>query len=91
LWGTQAERKRWLRERVWNRLPLLLRPMLYFFYRYFLRLGFLDGKAGLIYHFLQGLWFPFLIDVKYLELKRDPGSEKNVAVLSASKTLRHQD
>lgn len=69
--GTQSERKRWLREKVWNRLlPPLVRPFLYFIYRYFLKLGFLDGREGLIYHFLQGLWFPFLIDVHYVERKR---------------------
>lgn len=68
--GVQAERKRWIRQHIWNPLlPPLLRPFLMFFYRYIIRLGFLDGKAGFIYHFLQGLWFPFLIDVKYLELK----------------------
>jgi glycosyltransferase involved in cell wall biosynthesis len=70
--GTQAERKRWLRERVWNRLPPVARPFAYFGYRYVLRGGFLDGSAGLTYHFLQGLWFPLLIDLKYLELKRHP-------------------
>jgi glycosyltransferase involved in cell wall biosynthesis len=69
-WGSQAERKRWLRDRFWNRLPPLLRPFLYFAYRYFFRMGFLDGRQGLIYHFLQGLWFPFLIDTMYLEMKR---------------------
>ena len=70
LWGTQAQRKRWLREYIWNPLmPPLIRPFLYFFYRYCLKLGFLDGKEGFIFHFLHALWFPFLIDVKYLELK----------------------
>lgn len=68
--GSQAERKRWLRHRIWNRLPPLVRPFLYFFYRYFLRGGFLDGHAALVYHFMQALWFPLLIDAKYLELKR---------------------
>lgn len=67
--GSQAERKRWLRDRFWNRLPPLVRPFLYFTYRYFFRMGFLDGWQGLIYHFLQGLWFPFLIDAMYLEMK----------------------
>jgi len=71
LWGTQAERKRWIRQHIWNSLlPPLLRPLLLFLYRYLLRLGFLDGREGLIYHVLQGLWFPFLIDVKFLEKKR---------------------
>lgn len=69
--GTQEERKRWLRERVWNRLPPVARPFAYFGYRYVLRGGFLDGTAGLTYHFLQGLWFPLLIDLKYLEIRRN--------------------
>jgi len=68
-WGTQAERKRWLRCRVWNSLPPLVRPVLYFIYRYLFRGGFLDGKTAFAYHILQGLWFPMLIDIKYLEMK----------------------
>ena len=68
LFGTQAQRKRWLRYKVWNRLPPLIRPFFYFFYRYVLTGGFLDGRAAFVYHFLQGLWYPFLIDVYYLEL-----------------------
>jgi glycosyltransferase involved in cell wall biosynthesis len=70
LFGTQPQRKRWLRYRVWNRLPPLIRPFFYFFYRYILAGGFLDGREALAYHFLQGLWFPMLVDIKYLELKR---------------------
>jgi len=77
LFGTQAGRKRWLRQKVWNRLPLLIRPFFYFFYRYVLKGGLLDGKEAFIYHFLQGLWFPLLIDIKYLELKaRQAGSDR---------------
>ncbi len=54
--GSQAQKKRWIREYIWNPLmPPLIRPFIYFFYRYIIRLGFLDGKAGFIYHFLQGL------------------------------------
>ena len=71
LFGTQAQRKRWIREYIWNPLmPPLIRPFFYFFYRYFFKFGFLDGKEGFIFHFLHALWFYFLIDVKYLELKR---------------------
>ncbi|SVC25244.1 uncharacterized protein METZ01_LOCUS278098, partial [marine metagenome] len=52
--GTQVERKRWIRENVWNRfLPPLLRPFIYYIYRYFFRLGFMDGKEGFIYHTLH--------------------------------------
>jgi glycosyltransferase involved in cell wall biosynthesis len=50
-------------------LPLFIRPFLYFFYRYFLRLGFLEGKPGLIWHVLQGFWFQFLVDAKIYQIK----------------------
>ena|SRR3990167_1045250 len=64
--------KQWLRYNIWNKLPIIIvRPVVYFIYRYFFRLGFLDGKEGLIYHFLQGFWFWFVIDVKYFELKKN--------------------
>ncbi len=67
-WGSQAQRRRWLRSKIWNYLPPLIRPFLYFFLRYVLRGGFLDGRAGFVFHFMHGLWYPMLIDVKYLEL-----------------------
>jgi glycosyltransferase involved in cell wall biosynthesis len=69
LGGSQAERTQWMRANVWYCLPPLLRPFFYFFYRYVLRGGFLDGVAGLTYHFMQALWYQMLIDLKYLELR----------------------
>ena len=86
LFGTQAQRKRWLRQKVWNRLPPLIRPFFYFFYRYVLAGGFLDGKEAFIFHFLQALWFQVLIDVKYLEIKQQPdrGSAEIVPKLASS-------
>ena len=68
-WGTQAERKRWLRYQVWKRMPPLARPFFYFVYRYFLTGAFLEGRAAFIFHFLHALWYPLLIDAKYLEMK----------------------
>lgn len=75
LFGTQAQRKRWLRYRIWNNLPPLIRPFFYFFYRYVLAGGFLDGRGAFIYHFLQALWFPMLIDIKYLEMQMNRALE----------------
>jgi len=57
----------WLRGYVWDRLPLLLRPFLYFFVRYVVRLGFLDGAAGFVYCFLHAFWYPMVIDLLILE------------------------
>lgn len=68
--GNPIERRRWLRDGPYAHAPLFLRAFLYWFYRYFLRLGFLDGREGLIFHFLQGCWFRFLVDAKMYELKR---------------------
>jgi hypothetical protein len=59
-----------VRERIWNRLPLFVRPTLYFFYRYIVQLGFLDGRAGFVYCALHAFWYPTMIDVKLLELRR---------------------
>lgn len=70
LFGSQPERKEWLRRVLWNRMPFLVRPFFYFTYRYILRLGILDGREGFIYHFLQGLWFLLLVDLKYIEMTR---------------------
>ncbi len=57
-----SRRKRWLKVYVYRRIPLFVRPAAYFVYRYFLRLGFLDGVPGLLWHVLQGFWYRFLVD-----------------------------
>jgi glycosyltransferase involved in cell wall biosynthesis len=71
LWGgRQSEVKRWLKEKIYSQLPGGLRALAYFFYRYFLCCGFLDGKNGLIFHFLQGFWYRCLVDAKLEEVRR---------------------
>lgn len=67
--------KRRLVKKWYLRLPLFFRVFLYFFHRYFLRLGFLDGKEGLIFHFLQGFWYRFLVDAKLYEHKNIKAKE----------------
>lgn len=65
--GTLDERKM-LMKQVWYRLPLYVRPFIYFFYRYVLRLGFLDGKQGFVYHFTQGFLYRLLVDINIEEI-----------------------
>jgi glycosyltransferase involved in cell wall biosynthesis len=65
--GTPDERIVALKN-MWAALPPYIRPLLYFLYRYVLRWGWLDGKQGLIFHFLQALWFRFLVDVSVEQL-----------------------
>jgi glycosyltransferase involved in cell wall biosynthesis len=66
----QARYTRWLKENIYVYLPLGLRVILFFSYRMILRLGILDGKNGFIFHFLQGFWYRFLVDVKVREVER---------------------
>ena len=70
LFGTQEQRKRWLKEKAYIAIPLGVRPFIYFLYRYILRLGFLDGFRGLLFHVLQGFWYRFLVDAKVYEIER---------------------
>lgn len=79
----QASLKRWLKTRIYARLPLGLRPWLYFFYRTVLRLGILDGARGMMFHTLQGLWYRLLVDAKVAEVERamhEDGDEPREAV-----------
>ena len=79
LFGTQDQRKRYLKLKYAS-LPLFTRPFLYFFYRYFVKLGFLDGRKGFIWHFLQGLWYRFLVDAKLFEVYFRVGKDKQAIV-----------
>jgi glycosyltransferase involved in cell wall biosynthesis len=74
--GTADERTLWLKSRYY-RMPLFLRPCLYFLYRYFFLLGILDGPTGSLFHFLQAFWFRLVVDVRLSELLRErPGEER---------------
>ena len=69
LWGSPDRRIQYLKQ-LWRRLPLYVRPCLYVFYRYVIRLGFLDGKQGFIFHVLQAFWYRLLVDINLDELRQ---------------------
>ncbi|WP_462152105.1 glycosyltransferase family 2 protein [Pseudoalteromonas xiamenensis] len=73
--GSQEQRKRLLKL-YYCRLPLFLRPVIYFVWRFVFKLGFLDGMPGLIWHSLQGGWYRFLVDAKIFEIYSTAGYEK---------------
>lgn len=66
----QAWFKRCVKERIYNRLPFTISATFYFVWRYVFQLGFLDGRSGLVYHFLQGFWYRFLVGARLIELER---------------------
>lgn len=62
-----AEKTIKMRDGLYYKLPKFFRARLYFWYRYYFKLGFLDGKAGKVHAFLQAYWYRYLIDAKLLE------------------------
>jgi glycosyltransferase involved in cell wall biosynthesis len=83
--GSPDERTRW-RKRIWYRLPLYARPFGYFIYRYVFRLGFLDGKEGFVFHFMQAFWYRLLVDINRDEL-RGQGTHASEPVTTESPKL----
>ncbi|WP_027954856.1 glycosyltransferase family 2 protein [Halobacillus kuroshimensis] len=52
---------------IYYKAPRFLRAKLWFIYNYYLRLGFLDGREGYIYHYFECYWYRFLVDTKIYE------------------------
>ncbi len=81
----QASRKRWLKQEVYNRLPLWSGPLGYFILRFIFQAGFLDGREGLVYHVLQGFWYRFLVASKVFEYEKSmnqvSGAQMRIATL----------
>lgn len=77
-WGSPDERTAWLKQ-LWWQLPRYVRPMLYFSYRMFFQLGILDGRTGVIFHFLQAFWFRLVVDIKIDEILQPKDPSKAVA------------
>ncbi|MFH1193060.1 MAG: glycosyltransferase family 2 protein [Candidatus Jorgensenbacteria bacterium] len=69
--GSDAiSRERVAKRELWDKLPLFVRPFLYWGYTMFVRGGFLDGIPGIVFHTLRGFWYPLLIDREIVRLRR---------------------
>lgn len=66
----QASIKRAVKNGGYYKLPKFWRAHIYFLYRYYIKLGFLDGPEGKIFHFLQAYWYRFLVDAKLYECEK---------------------
>lgn len=73
--GEEVEKKRAQKAR-YAKMPLFWRAFGYFVYRYIIKLGFLDGKEGFLWDFLQGWWYRTLVDAKVFEVKKACGNDK---------------
>lgn len=66
----KARIKRFIKFKIYYKLPMGMRAHLYYIYRYYIRGGFLDGKEGKIFAFLQAYWYRFLVDAKIYEVEK---------------------
>ena len=64
---SEAEKTKKIRDNVYYKLPKFIRAKLYFWYRYYGQLGFLDGTPGRIYCFIQAYFYRYIIDAKIYE------------------------
>jgi glycosyltransferase involved in cell wall biosynthesis len=62
--------KRWIKNSLYLRLPIRFRARIYYIYRAYLRLGILGNREERTFHFLQGFWYRYLVDVKVAEVER---------------------
>lgn len=87
--NSSAKIKRYVKERIYNNLPPFIGPILYFLYRYIIRLGFIDGKEGFAYHFFQAFWYRSLVDVRILECEKliKKGSLSKSSIIKAIENL----
>jgi len=76
-------------KKIWWKLPLYWRPFLYFIYRFFFKLGILDGPEGRLFHFLQGFWFRLIVDEKINEIKK--ASRQQQKTIKAKKLISVTD
>ena len=53
-------------------LPMFWRCWMLSVYNYIFRLGFLDGREGLVYNYLFHRWYRTLVDAKIFEYHKDP-------------------
>lgn len=65
-----AKVRRFLKYKLYYRMPSRLRCWMYFVYRYIFRFGFLDGKEGFLYAFFQAYWYRVLVDAKIFEAQK---------------------
>lgn len=81
--SVQARRKRKIKNGGYYKLPKFFRAHLYFIYRYYIKLGFLDGTEGKIFCFLQAYWYRFLVDAKMYECEKTGNKIKDQGDLKA--------
>lgn len=63
----EPEKAKKLRDGLYYRLPKYFRAKMYYWYKFYIKLGFLDGEAGHVWAFLQAYFYRFVVDAKIAE------------------------
>lgn len=74
----KARLKRKIKYGIYYKLPIGMRAHIYYLYRYYICRGFLDGKEGKIYAFIQAYWYRYLVDAKIYAYEKLGELDKNV-------------
>ena len=72
----QAGDKRTLKNKYAHK-KLFWRSFAYFLYRYIYKRGFLDGKAGFLWCFMQAWWYRTMVDIQVYQIKKECGDDKD--------------
>ncbi len=73
---SEGVRKKHHNKERYAKQPLFWRSLLYFCYRYFFKLGFLDGKEGFLFAYIQGWWYRTLVDANVMAVEKACGDDK---------------
>ena len=76
-------RTRRLKTGLYYRLPRFFRVLCIFLFRYIFQLGFLDGRPGLVYHFMYSFMYRFLVDAKLYEAELTGRHDTTTTALEA--------
>lgn len=71
--GKEIQKQRQKKFGIYYKFPKFIRCWMLFIYIYIFRLGFLDGKAGLMFAFFDTYWYRFLVDAKIYEYEKNGG------------------
>ena len=65
-----VRKRKYLKEKIYYKLPIFLRPLLFFLYSMIFKLGIITGWQGLVFYYYQVLWFRLLVDIKLYQLNK---------------------
>ena len=63
-----VRKRKHLKEKIYYKLPIFLRPLLFFLYSLTFKLGIITGWQGLVFYYYQTLWFRLLVDINIFKL-----------------------